>query len=199
MVIQLSNQVTSGERKIEFTFTHTPDQAWHLDEVLFTIWAAMLYRIYKHEPKANDCMCDTTLTWMLWNTHGTNIHKHSRSSKMVKIPTILAEETWKFLENQIYYQKMYCVWLHQILLIFIHDISMIIRIWNTFYLVWVRCHHMHSVDMSFEVASNTMPSIWPEFAVPHIQLDIVLELEFHHCSVSYTLPFCKRFHQNQIG
>ena len=42
---------------------------WDFDKadsnVLFTTWAAVLYRIYKLEPKARDCISDTTRTPML--------------------------------------------------------------------------------------------------------------------------------------
>ena len=75
----------------------------------------MLYRIYKRKPKASDCMFDTTPPLILQGTYEKNTCKHSCSSKIVKISTILVNKiTRKASVNQCLYHFIQHVWLYRI-------------------------------------------------------------------------------------
>ena len=53
---------------------------------------AVLYQIYNHEPKASDCISDTTRTRILYITYETSRCIHSCSTKILKIKLNLAEK-----------------------------------------------------------------------------------------------------------
>ena len=52
---------------------------------------AVLYQIYKHEPKASGCISDTTGTLMLYIAYDTPTTKCSCLSTILKIKAILAK------------------------------------------------------------------------------------------------------------
>ena len=63
-----------------------------LNRVVSNIYnmSAVLYKIYKHEPKASGCISDTTRTLMLYIAYDTRTSKCSCLSTMLKIKAILA-------------------------------------------------------------------------------------------------------------
>ena len=58
---------------------------------LWTTWVAVLYQIYKHDPKASACISDTTRTLMLYIAYDIPTSKCSCLSTILKIKAILAE------------------------------------------------------------------------------------------------------------
>ena len=56
--------------------------------VIYTTWAAVLYQIYKHEPKASGCISDTTRTRMLYIAYDTPTSKCSCLSTILKVSDI---------------------------------------------------------------------------------------------------------------
>ena len=65
-------------------------QKW-APEVIYTTWAAVLYQIYKHEPKASGCISDTSRTLVLYIAYDTPTSKCSCLSTISKIKAILAK------------------------------------------------------------------------------------------------------------
>ena len=53
--------------------------------VIYTTWAAVLYQIYKHEPKTSGCISDTTQTRMLYIAYDTPTSKCSCLLTILKI------------------------------------------------------------------------------------------------------------------